>query len=158
MIGPFLWALHSLSNSVRFWGLPLSQILLWTCCWTFFSSGSSPFSSLQFFQTGTIMCQSFDCEMAITSLTWCPVFLLEVSSISSLSPLQCITFGVPPFESWKSFTSQVSGTFWRIPQPPTSRGCMFTLFLQALGDFSPFIPPPIPNHVPFSTSPIPFLS
>jgi hypothetical protein len=46
MIGPFLWMLHSLSNSVRPWDLPLSWIPLWACCWTFFSSGSSPFPSL----------------------------------------------------------------------------------------------------------------
>jgi hypothetical protein len=49
MIGPILWALHSLSNSVRPWDLPLSWIPLWACRWTFFSSGSSPFPSLQFF-------------------------------------------------------------------------------------------------------------
>jgi hypothetical protein len=36
MIGPCLWAFHSLSNSVRPWDLPLSWILLWACCWTFF--------------------------------------------------------------------------------------------------------------------------
>jgi hypothetical protein len=48
MVGPFLWVLHSLSDSVRSWGLPLSWIPLWACHWTFFSSGSSPFPSLQF--------------------------------------------------------------------------------------------------------------
>jgi hypothetical protein len=32
MIGPFLWVLHSLSNSVRLWDLPLSWIPLWACC------------------------------------------------------------------------------------------------------------------------------
>jgi hypothetical protein len=35
MLGPFLWALHSLSNSVRPWDLPLSWIPLWACRWTF---------------------------------------------------------------------------------------------------------------------------
>jgi hypothetical protein len=64
MLGPFLWALHSLSNSVRPWDLPLSWISLWACGWTFFSSGSSPFPFLQFFQTGTIMGQSFECGVA----------------------------------------------------------------------------------------------
>jgi hypothetical protein len=29
MLGPFLWVLHSLSNSVRLWDLPLSWIPLW---------------------------------------------------------------------------------------------------------------------------------
>jgi hypothetical protein len=57
MIGPFLCVFHSLSNSVRPWNLPLSWIPLWACHWTFFPSGSSPFSSLQFFQTGAIMGQ-----------------------------------------------------------------------------------------------------
>ena len=59
MIGPFLWVLYSLSNSVRPWGLHLSWVPLWVCCWISFSLGSSPFLSLQFFQTGTIMGQSF---------------------------------------------------------------------------------------------------
>ena len=46
MIGPFLWVLHSLSNSIRPWDLPLSWIPLWACRWAFFSSGSSPSPSL----------------------------------------------------------------------------------------------------------------
>ena len=33
--------------------------------------------------------------------TWCPVFLLEVYSTSSLSPLLGISSKVPPFESWE---------------------------------------------------------
>jgi hypothetical protein len=80
--------LHSIRNSVRSWGLPLSWIPLWDCCWIFFSSDSSPFPSLQFFQTETIMGQSFDCGMATPPLTWCPIFLLEVGSTSSLSPVE----------------------------------------------------------------------
>jgi hypothetical protein len=43
MIGPFLWAIYSFSNSVRPWDLPLSWIPLWACHWTSFSSGFSPF-------------------------------------------------------------------------------------------------------------------
>jgi hypothetical protein len=46
MLHLFLWALHSLSNSVRPWGFPLSWILIWPCHWIFFSLGSSPFPSL----------------------------------------------------------------------------------------------------------------
>ena len=95
-------------------------IPLWACHWTFFSSGSSPFPSLQFFQTGTIMDQSFDCGMATPSLTWCPVFLLEVGSISSLSLLLGISYKVPPFEFWESLTSHVPGAFWGFS--PTSWG------------------------------------
>jgi hypothetical protein len=87
MIGPFLWAFHNLSNSVRPWGLFWSWILIWAYHWTFSSSGSTSCPSLQFFQTGTIMGQSFDCEIVSPSLTWFPVFLLEVESTSSFSPL-----------------------------------------------------------------------
>ena len=46
MVVPLLWAHHSLSNSVRSWGLPLSWIQIWACCQFSFSSGSSPFLSL----------------------------------------------------------------------------------------------------------------
>jgi hypothetical protein len=84
MLGPFLWVLHSLSNSVRPWDLPLRWIPLWARHWTFFSAGSSPFLSLYFFQRGIIMGQSCDCSMATPSLTWCPISLLEVGSIISL--------------------------------------------------------------------------
>ena len=87
VLGPFLWVLYSLSNSFRLWDLPFSWIPLWTCNWTFFFSGSSPFPSLQFFQTVTIMSQRCDGRMATPILPWCLVFLLEVSSTSSLSPL-----------------------------------------------------------------------
>jgi len=69
MIDPFLWVLHSASNSVRPWGFTLSWIPLWACSWTFFSSGSSHFPFLKFFQTRTIMSQSFDCGMETLSLT-----------------------------------------------------------------------------------------
>jgi hypothetical protein len=58
-----------------------------------------------------------DYGMATPSLTWCPVFLLEVGSISSLSLLWGISFKVPPYESWESLTSQVSGPFWRVSPP-----------------------------------------
>jgi hypothetical protein len=93
--------LHSLSKSVRSWDLPLSWIPLWASNWTFFSSGTSPFPSLMFFQTGTIR-QSH-------------LSLLEVGYISSPNLLSGISSKVPPFESWKSLTSQVSSAFWRVP-------------------------------------------
>jgi hypothetical protein len=38
-----------------------------------------------------------------------------VDSTNFLSPLSGISSKIPPFESWESFTPQVSGTFWRIP-------------------------------------------
>jgi hypothetical protein len=113
-----LWALHKLHNSVRSWGLSLSWTPLCACLWTFLSSGFAPFLSLQFFQTETNMGQGFDCGTATPSLTWRPVFLLKVGSISSLSPMKGISSTVQSFESWEFLTSQVSGIFWRVP--PTS--------------------------------------
>jgi hypothetical protein len=58
MLGFCLQAYHSISNSVRTRGLPLSWIPIWACHWTSFLSGSSPFLSLKFLQTGTILGQS----------------------------------------------------------------------------------------------------
>jgi hypothetical protein len=57
------------------------------------------------------MGQRCDCGMPTPFLTWCPVYLLEVSSISSLSLLWGISFKVSPFQS---FTSQVSVAFLRV--------------------------------------------
>jgi hypothetical protein len=62
--------------------------------------------------------QRCHCGMETPSLTLCLVFLLEVGSISSLSLLLGISSN--PYESWESFTSQVSGAFWGIPQTPIS--------------------------------------
>jgi hypothetical protein len=94
----------------------LRWIPLWACCWTFFSSGSIPFPSLLFFQTGTIMSQRCDCRgQPHPSLD----FLQEVGSISSLSLLSGISSKVPPYESWESLTLQVSSAFWGEGSPPT---------------------------------------
>ena len=96
------------------------------------------------------MGQRCDCGMATPSLTWCPVFLLEVGSISSLSLLSGISSKVPPFESWESLTSQVSGAFWRVP--PTSYFLRLPVSILSAGPqgFSPF---PSPNTR--SGSPLP---
>ena len=61
------------------------------------------------------MGQRYHCGMATSSLTWCPVFLLEVGFISLLSLLLGTASKVPPFGSWESLTSQISGAFWRGP-------------------------------------------
>jgi hypothetical protein len=66
MIDSFLLVLHSLSNSVMSWDLFLSWIPLWP---VFFSSDSSPFPSLLFFQIETMIGQRYDCGMASLSLT-----------------------------------------------------------------------------------------
>jgi hypothetical protein len=103
------------------------------------------------------MGESFDCGMATPSLIWCPVFLLEVGSISSLSLLHLgISSRVPPFESWESLTSQVSGAFWRVPQPPNSWCCLFPFFLLSLRS-SVLLYHPIPDQVPSSPHPLSLL-
>jgi hypothetical protein len=153
-LGPFLWAL--LSSSFRPWDLPLSLIPLWAYCSTFFSSGFSAFPSLYFFQTGTIIGGSYDCGMATPFLIWCPVFLLEVSSISSLSLLLGITSKVLLFESWESLTSQVSGVFWS-PPPPTfylPRLPISILSASPQG-FNPFLSPNTRSGSPFPPIPCP---
>ena len=96
------------------------------------------------------MGQSCDCGMGPLSLIWCPVFLLKVDSVSSLFRLSGILSKVPPFESWESLTSLVSGAFWRIPQPPMSWGCPFPFFLMALRTFPPSntISGPSPHYLP----------
>jgi hypothetical protein len=110
------------------------------------------------------MGQSFDCGMVTPSLTWCPDFLVEMSSVSSLSLLSGISSKVPPFESWESLTSQISGTSCRVPPPPTSWGWQCAFFLLALGgyshfpslsarsgsSFSPKLPPTFPRRSPLS--------
>ena len=62
----------------------MSWISLWACHWTFFSSGSSPFPSLQFFPTGIIMGQRFDYGVTTQSpldiLSFCWSLALQVPS------------------------------------------------------------------------------
>jgi hypothetical protein len=96
---------------------------------------------------------------------WCPVFLLEVGSISSLSLLSGISSKVLPFESWESLTSQVSGTFERFP--PTSYLLRLPVSILSVGpqSFSSFPspntrsgPPPLPTPFPQVPSSIPFVT
>ena len=69
--------------------------------------------------------------MATPSLTWCPVFLLDVGSKSSHSLVMAASSKVPHFEPWESLTSQVCVHSRVSPQPPNSWGCLFTFFLLA---------------------------
>jgi hypothetical protein len=62
-----------------------------------------------------------------------------VGSISSLSLLSGISSEIPPFESWESLTSQVSGAFWG--GLPTSSFLRLPVYTCPQG-FSPF---PSPN-------------
>jgi hypothetical protein len=84
---------------------------------------------------------------------WCPIFLLEVCSISSLFLLFGISSKVPPFESWESLSSQISGAFWMIT--PTFYFPELSASILSAGPqgFSPFH---LPNTRPGSPlSPIP---
>ena len=116
-------------------------------------------------------CNSFRLEelwVRDESVGWKPppsldVFLLEVGSISSLSLLSRISSKVPPFESWNSFTSQVSGVFWGVP--PTSYFLRLPFYILSSGHqvFSTF---PSPNTragsslypLPFALCPLSFLA
>ena len=93
------------------------------------------------------MGQSCDCGMATPSLTWCPIFLREKGSISSLSLLSGISSKVPPF---------ISGAFWRVPL--TSYFLRLPVSILSVGPqcFSPYTSlntwsgspfPPTPPHL-----------
>ena len=81
-----------------------------------------------------------------------PLFLLEVGSLSSLSLLSSISSTVPHFESRESFTSQISGAYWRAP--PTSYLWRLPVSILSAGPqvFSPFLSPNIRSgsNAPFS--------
>jgi hypothetical protein len=101
------------------------------------------------------MGQRSDCGMATPSLTWCPVFLLEVVSITSLSLLSDISSKVPHFDSWESLTSQVLGAFWTVP--PTSYFLRLPVSILSVGprSFSPFPSPNTRSASPLLLTPHP---
>jgi hypothetical protein len=100
------------------------------------------------------MGQRCDCGMATPCLTWCHVFLLEVGSINSLYWAFHLR-SLPPFESWESLTSYVSGTFWGVS--PTSYFLTLTVYILSAGPlgFSPFLSPYTRSGVPPPTPPDP---
>jgi hypothetical protein len=124
----------------------MSWVLFWAYHWTFFFSGSAPFPSLQFFQTGTIMGESFDCEMAthssLDALSFCLRWALQVPSA------QCRAFHLRslPLRPENLLPHRFLVHSGGSPQPPTSPSCLFPFFSAGPQDFSPF-PHPIPHHV-----------
>ena len=85
-----------------------------------------------------------------------------MGSISSLFLLSGISSKIPPFESWESLTSQVSGAFWGVP--PTSYFLRLPVCILSSGPqgFSPFPSPttrsgsplpPLPHHTPSTFPP-----
>jgi hypothetical protein len=110
------------------------------------------------------MGQICDCRMTTPSLTWCPVFLLGVGSMTSLSLLSGISSKVPPYQSCESLTSQVSGVFWRVPQTSYLLSLPASILSDGPQGFSPFPSPsstsgfPLPYFFPpalFTFSPRP---
>jgi hypothetical protein len=100
-------------------------------------------------------CNSFRQEQlwVCDETDWCPIFLLEVGSISSLSPLSGISSKVPLSpESLSPPRSLVH--FGECPQFPISWSCVFPFFLLALGTLVLF-PHPIADQVPLPYPPTP---
>jgi hypothetical protein len=125
----------------------LSRIPCWACHWTFFSSGSSPFPSLQFFQVGTIMGESCDCGMAISSLIGCPVFLLELGSISSPSlHLRSLPLGPESLSSPRSVVHSGGSA-----QPPAPEVACFHYFCSSSGFPNTRSGPPLTPRTPLSS-------
>ena len=88
------------------------------------------------------MGQSWDCGMSPPiSLNWCHVFLLEVGFISTLCLLAGISSKVPPFDSWESLNSQVSGDFWSNPATSYLLRLPVSILSEGPQGFSPFSSP-----------------
>ena len=87
MLGPILWALHSLSSSVRPWGLSQSWAPPWSFHWTSFPSGLLCFCSWRSFWQEYFWVRAFDVGwQSHHSLDAFLIFLLDVDSTSSYSP------------------------------------------------------------------------
>ena len=99
------------------------------------------------------MGQRCDCGMTNPSLTWCPVFLLEVGFINFPSLLSGISFKVPSLspESLSTLMSLVHSGGGGVLPTPIPQGCLFPFFLLALRA-SVLFPHPIPDQVPLSPS------
>jgi hypothetical protein len=97
--------------------------------------------------------QRCDCGMAIPSLTWCPVFLLEVGSISSFSLLWAFHLRFLRLSPESLLPPRSLVHSGESPQPPISWGCLFPFFSFGPQGFSPFSLPntrsgsPLP-HIP----------
>jgi hypothetical protein len=155
MLGFYLQAHHSISHSVRVSDLPLSLMPIWACHWACVPSWYSPFLSLQFLQTGTIVGQAFECGMSAPSL-----YLLSCPSTGDglyKFPLPTVenSSKVHPFESWEPLIAQVFGTLWGFHSHLTSWVCLFPFFQLALRASVLFSPSKIWSCFPL-TLPIPF--
>ena len=65
--------------------------------------------------------------------------LLQVTGfIIFLSLLSGISFKVPPFESWEYLTSQVSGTFFRLPTTSFFLGLPVNILSAGIQGFNTF--------------------
>jgi hypothetical protein len=110
---------------------PFPQSLLYCC----------PYSS---FRNEQFWVRVFDCGSATQPFTWSPVFLLEVDSMSSLSPVLGILSKVP----YLSLSTPRSLVLSRgsPTQPPSLKLHISIHFSDFQGLSSIFLP--IPEHVP----------
>jgi hypothetical protein len=97
------------------------------------------------------MGQRCDCGMATPSLTWCPIFLLEVDSISSLS--YCWVFHQRSIPMSSGSLSPPRNLVHSREVPPTSYFLRLLIYILSAGpqSFSPF---PSPNTRSDSTLPL----
>ena len=106
---------------------------------------------MHFFQTGKNMGKSFDCGMAIPSLTWWSVFQVEVGSICSLSQLLDISFDVLRFSHLLGLWCILDG----LPNLLLLEVAFFLFFLLASG-LQSFSSPYTRSSSCTLTSPAPF--
>jgi hypothetical protein len=113
---------------------------------------SSPFPSLQFFQTGTIMGQSFGGGMATPSLTWCPIFYKF--------PLPKVWHSIWCPYLWVLRASYLPGLWYILEGTPPPHlvplnFSLFSFFLPTLKNFSPFLLPNTGTCSPLCTPTLP---
>jgi hypothetical protein len=119
-------------------GPPFLQAVLWFC----------PLSS---FTQEQFWVRVFDCGMAThPSLFFYWRWALQVPSVYCRADVFHLR---SPFEAWESLTSQVSGTFWRVPYLlPPEVTCFHSFWWPSVLQSCPS---PITDHVPLLPSPFP---
>jgi hypothetical protein len=142
MLDPFLWVLHSLSNSVRPWDSPWAGSHFGPV-----AGPSFPQAPLHFHP-----CNSFGQEqlwVRVLTMGWPPLPLLMLCLPAGGGlykfpfPTDSIWSEVLPFESWEYLTSQVSCAFWRVPQTSYFPRLPASTLSAGPQGFSPF---PSPNN------------
>ena len=130
MPGSCLQAHQSISNCIRVWCPSMRWIPSWTGHWMAFPSVSLHFCSCSSFRQEQFWIKNSKSWWVAPSCTGGPVYLLEVVSSGSISPLFGISVEVTPTESWEPLISPVSGTELSrgFPWPPSPTGPYFCPF------------------------------